>query len=118
MVAIECVNLTQDPLVDIRFGHPADVIMHGKWFANNPVDELFLGSIGAGQPTTTIPRTMEDKNLWTQASKSDSSHVNTTYTSVMSENSNGNLVDQKTENEDDEFAELDAWFGSGTVEIL
>jgi hypothetical protein len=92
--------------------------MHGEWFANNPVDDLFLGSIDAGLPTAPITATTDDAKSLTQASKSDGSHFNTTYTSVTNGISDGNFVDQKTENEDDEFAELDAWFASGAVEIL
>lgn len=80
--------------------------MHTDWLANDPIDDRFLdaGSTDTG-PTTTIAATQDD-----QPSKSDGSQ---TYARVNNID-NDNL---KIENED-EFAELDAWFASGAVEIL
>lgn len=78
--------------------------MDNEWLANDPVDDWFLGpgSPDAGQPTkSTICATEDD-----QPSKSDGSQA---YGPVM------NNIGSEME---DEFAELDAWFASGAVEIL
>jgi hypothetical protein len=45
------------------------------------------------------------------------SHVNATYAMVANYIGSSNIAEQKIENEDD-FAELDAWFASGAVEML
>jgi hypothetical protein len=95
--------------------------VHDEWFANAPIDDLFLGSdsIDAGLPATpTIAATADDSKFLNHASKSDGSHVTTTYASAADDIVGGNFADQKFENEEDEFAELDAWFASGSVEIL
>lgn len=110
-----------DPLFNISFGSPAEVIMRDEWFAKTHMDNFFLGSdsIDAGLSTTlTIAATEDDAKSSSQASISDRSHVNTSDTGVANNKGGDHFVDQKIENEEDEFAELDAWFASGAVEIL
>jgi hypothetical protein len=47
------------------------------------------------------------------------SHVNATHAVVANYLGPGNITEQEIENEEeDEFAELDAWFASDAVEIV
>lgn len=88
--------------------------MHDEWFADTPVDNLFLrsSSIGVDHHALTAPAITQGE-LSNSALQSDESRVKTTYTTHGMDG----IVDQNNESED-EFAELDAWFASGAVEIV
>jgi hypothetical protein len=106
---------TDEANASFDFGSPADSSMHDKSFAN-PVDDLFLGFdfIDAGlhgTPTMTIE---DDMRITIQGASSDGSLP--MHADVMSDTI-GNPADPRIEDED-EFAELDAWFASGAVEIV
>jgi hypothetical protein len=87
-------------------------------FANVPVDDLFLRSSSievdhhiALTAATTTEGEAESSNTVLQ---SDESRVKAIYTTHGMDG----IVDQDDETEVDEFAELDAWFASGAVEII
>jgi hypothetical protein len=97
------------------FGSPVDAPMHDESFADPFVGDLSLGSdlidLGLhGTPMITAPE--DDARIANQGSSSDDSLP--MHTSDTGEK----LVDFKIGDEEDEFAELDAWFASGAVEIV
>jgi len=82
--------------------------MHEEPYFNSPVNDFFLDSDPNDAILPAAPALATTKD---DGSKSD---VNAAYATVAG----SILADRKVENEDDEFAELDAWFASGAVEIL
>ena len=92
--------------------------MHDEWFANVPVDGLFLrsSSIEADHHIAlTAPATTQGEAEFSNSVlQSNESRVKTIYTTHGMDG----IVDQNNETEVDEFAELDAWFARGAVELV